>query len=369
MDAALLAPEALSLQVSRSRGANRREVLSPASLTQFFVGEPFFCCLHVENVTSLAIVNVVMRVELHMNFVKDVLFINTGNAIEIQPSQSYDIDVHHDINTAGDCNLQILISYNVARAPLSEPHTFKRVYRFSMVHPFALTHRASQLERDLLVECNVCNKTTGAIFLTSVQFACTDGFEALTLDGSDESIPSNPCMLRFSPNLIRPQSAQRISFMVIPKGEAADVGYCRDLSNLGSLALSWRLPDGLSGCVEGHKIQLVPCSKTPLDLHVASCPFQVAVEVPFELEVEILNRSSRAVDPTITFDLRQMVGVKLCGNMQRDVGRMEPFSAVKVLVQLFASTPGIHALRGVSLVDNFTKAKSDFDTICEILAF
>jgi hypothetical protein len=164
-------------------------------------------------------------------------------------------------------------------------------------------------------------------------------------------------------HLLKPRGSHSLVFRATPKSEAIDMAYVRQLDLVGTLALGWYIPDGPSGTAENHQVRLKPCSFATLDLHVVACPRQVRVEVPFRLEVEVVNRAGKAVDPSIVFDLRLMGGVRIHGASQLAVGPLEPYCTTRVPLDLLIAVPGMHGLQGVSLVDELSHAKSDFGVL------
>lgn len=341
------------------------KLLLPMSLTQSLVGEPFTGYLNLANYSAVPVTNVVLKVELQIGSSKFMLFNNsTSPMAELQPGDFFDTDVEHDIRDAGTYVLTCTVYYNMPNLP--EPSSFKRSYRFPALQPFAVVHRVVQLDTRLLVECSIENATAGSIYLTSARLDSKEGFEATLLEtsGSGGSLASGA-----APQLLKPRGAHSLVFSVVPKSDTIDMAYVRDMDLVGNLVLGWRVPDGPSGCVEGHAIKIKPCGTPSLDLRVVSCPKQVGVEVPFQLEVEVINRTSRSAEPSLVFDLRAMGSVKVHGTTQHAIGRLEPYCSAKVPLHMLVQMPGMHGLQGVSLLDDLTHARCEFGVLCNILAF
>jgi len=348
------------------------KLLLPMSLTQSLVGEPFIGYLHLANHSATPAENVVVSVELEIGgSSKSVLFNNVTSPIaRIEPWDFFDTDVAHELRDAGTYVLTCNVSYTTPRM-LGETCSFKRSYRFPTLHPFAIVHRVAQLDTRLFVECQLENATAGSISLTSVRLDAKDGFQASLIrgGGNDDDSGESVSLLGSIAPLLKPRGVHNLIFIVAPRSDTIDAAYVRDLDLVGTLVLSWRVPDGASGCIPGHPIRVKPCSTPALDLRVVACPKQVQVEVPFELEVEVVNRTGREAEPSLVFDLRLMGNVKLHGATQLAVGRLEPYCAVRVPLHLLVAVPGMHALQGVSLLDDFTHARCEFGTLCDVLAF
>lgn len=336
------------------------KLILPMELTQSLVGEPFTGYLNLANYSNTSVTNVVLKVELQIGSSKFVLFNNVTSPIpSIEPGDFFDTDVEHGLRDAGTYVLTCNVSYN-GPTPMSEPCSFKRSYRFPALQPFAVVHRVAQLDTRLLVECSIENATSGSIYLTSVRLECKEGFEASLSDSVGPGASSW---------LLKPRGAHSLVFFVVPKTDTIDVAYVRDLDVVGNLVLGWRVPDGPSGVIEGHCIRVQPCSTPALDLRVVECPKQVRVEVPFQLDVEVVNRSARAAEPSLIFDLRAMGGVKVHGATQHSIGKLEPYCAARVPLHLLVAAPGMHGLQGISLLDELTHARCEFGALCDLLAF
>jgi len=340
------------------------KLLLPMSLTQSLVGEPFTGYLNLANYSAVTVSNVLLKVKLQIGPSSEyILFDNSASpSLNIEPGDFFDTDVEHDIRDAGTYVLTCHVSYSMPSVP--EPCTFKRSYRFPALQPFAVTHRVVQFDTRLLIECSVENATVGRIYLTSVQMDCRDGFEASLLDGVPSSATSSSL-----PYLLKPRGAHSLVFTVTPKSDKVDAAFVRDLDVVGNLVLGWRIPDGPAGRVECHQIKVKACDTPVLDMCVVSCPKQVSVEVPFQLDVQIVNRTARAADPSLVFDLHTMKDVRVHGTTQHAAGRLEPYSSTRVPLHLLVSKPGLHELKGVSLLDELTHARCEFGVLCDILAF
>lgn len=351
-----------------SGGPDHPKLVLPMSLTQSLVGEPFTGYLYLANQSTLILSNVILRVELQIGAAKFVLFSNAASPIRvIEPGDFFDTDVEHELRDAGTYVLTCNVSYNLPG--ISEPGIFKRSYRFPTLQPFAVSHRVAQLDRQLLVECVVENATAGSIYLTNWRLDCTDGFEATLVDAAAGAAGANGRPGDEGARLLKPRGAHALVFRVAPRSETIDVAYVRQLDLLGSLALGWHVPEGPSGCVEGHQLRVRPCNTAPLDLRVVACPREVSVEAPFQVEVEVVNRANRQVEPSVVFDIRLMGAVRVHGATQQPVGRLEPYCTARVPLDFLVIVPGMHALQGVSLFDEVSKTRSDFGVLCDILAF
>lgn len=344
-------------------------LLLPMSLTQSLVGEPFAGYLHLANVSTIPVTNVVLKVELQIGPTsKHMLFNNASSPVAvIQPDDFFDTDVERDLQNAGTYVLTCHVSYTLPGSAQGEPGVFKRSYRFQALQPFAVSHRVAQVDQQLLIESNVENVTTGSIYLASWRVDCADGFEASLVAGAlgggkDEHIEGTM-------QLLKPRGAHSFVFRVSPKSDTASTADVRKLEIVGSLALGWHVPDGPSGCAEGHQIRLKPCATVPLDLRVVQCPREVHVEVPFQLELEVINRGSKAVAPSIVADLRLMGGIRIHGAAQQTVGHLQPSKTARLPLSLLVALPGLHGLQGLSLVDELTGTRTEFGVICDILAF
>mmetsp|Transcript_62430 Transcript_62430/g.115916 ORF Transcript_62430/g.115916 Transcript_62430/m.115916 type:complete len:380 (-) Transcript_62430:23-1162(-) len=349
-------------------GFDAPKLVLPMSLTQSLVGEAFSGYLHLSNNSNTVVNNVVLRVELQIGNAKTSLFTNAGSAIAtIAQGEFFDAHVEHELKDVGTYVLTCNISYTLPGMPSNEPQVFKRQYRFPAVAPFSVIHRAVQLDNQLLIECTLENATKESIYLTAAHLLCKSE-EVICVQQGLESDSAKKGHIMTS-RLLRPQEVLNVVFMVSPRDETVDLTMLPEADLVGTLSLSWRVDDGTSGCADNHQVRIKPSSFRDLHLRVVNCPRQVSVEVPFELELEVINRTSKHMEPTVTFDMQMMGSVKVQGCAQHQVGRLEPFSRKQLPVVLLALAPGLHMLRGVFVLDTLSQAKTDIPALCEILAF
>mmetsp|Transcript_11934 Transcript_11934/g.27872 ORF Transcript_11934/g.27872 Transcript_11934/m.27872 type:complete len:381 (-) Transcript_11934:6-1148(-) len=380
-----MADEPLTLKVMRLRqpqvdvpqvvlsadgvGFDAPKLLLPMSLTQSLVGEDFSGYLHLSNNSAAIVNNVILRVELQIGNSKISLFSNASNPVaSIAHGEFFDAHVAHSLKDAGTYVLTCNITYSLASLPSSEPQGFKRAYRFPAVQPFSVLHRVVQLDSRLLIECTIENATKENIVLVRAMLKCSKEGLHCSVQGLQEGDGSSSSS---TSTLLRPRGVQHVVFIVTPSdaSAASAMAALSDLDLVGTLSLTWRVPDGPSGCTDSHQVRIRPGVPRDLDLRVVACPQQVSVEVPFELEVEVANRTSRVMEPCITFDMQMMGSVKVHGAVQHRVGRLEPFSRVQLPLSLLAVVPGLHTLRGVFVLDALSQAKTDIAALCDILAF
>eukprot|EP00933_Yihiella_yeosuensis_P080214 TRINITY_DN93616_c0_g1_i1.p1 TRINITY_DN93616_c0_g1~~TRINITY_DN93616_c0_g1_i1.p1 ORF type:complete len:386 (+),score=58.98 TRINITY_DN93616_c0_g1_i1:150-1160(+) len=335
------------------------------ALTQSLVGEPFTGYLNLSNVSKAAVLDVNLKAELQIGTSKFTLFNNTMSPISsLAPGAFFDALVDHSLRDAGTYVLSCQVSYTALVA--NEPTHFKRSYRFPALQPFAVSHRIAQLDRQLLVECAVENATSGSIYLSSCNLDCVDGFRSLRLGGGteDESQGGGSRM-----HLLKPRGSHSVIFRVEPLDESEDMAAVRKMDTIGTLAIGWHVPDGPTGCVEGHQLRVRPSPAQGLDMQVIKCPKRVEVEVPFQLEFEVVNRTISAVEPRVNFDIRLMGAVRIHGPVHRTLGRLEPDGRATFSVDLLVSAPGLHGLQGIYVTDSVAQTKAEFGVLCDILAF
>eukprot|EP00927_Polykrikos_kofoidii_P044973 TRINITY_DN38847_c0_g2_i1.p1 TRINITY_DN38847_c0_g2~~TRINITY_DN38847_c0_g2_i1.p1 ORF type:complete len:422 (+),score=62.27 TRINITY_DN38847_c0_g2_i1:141-1406(+) len=373
----------------------------PMSLTQSFVGEPFSGYLHLANRSDDPITDVSLRVEMQVGSSRVALFDNSTRPLAVvKPGEFFDVGVEHELQDAGTYVLSCTVSHAPKQGTDLPRGLFKRSYRFPALQPFAVAHRVAQLGPRLLVECQVENATSGNLLLTSWNLECADGLEALPLaapavgdvdvDGfatPTEATPTSGTVVSSrrstgkrgngSPQLLRPRGSHSIVFTVSPvaKGShgssstADAVRRLRELDLVGHLALNWHVPDGPSGCVEGHQVRLQPLSTPNLEIRVVMRPHRVVCEEPFRMEAEVTNRMQQVAEPTVIFEQRLLGALRVHGPTRRSVGRIDPLGSAIVVLEFSASVPGLHSLRGLLLLDELTQSKVEFGSLCEVLAF
>eukprot|EP00929_Paragymnodinium_shiwhaense_P030060 TRINITY_DN170_c0_g1_i1.p1 TRINITY_DN170_c0_g1~~TRINITY_DN170_c0_g1_i1.p1 ORF type:complete len:398 (-),score=68.08 TRINITY_DN170_c0_g1_i1:78-1271(-) len=363
-----------ALGVAALSGDSAPKLKLPMSLSQSLVGEPFSGYLHLANRGSEPVYDIALRVEMLVGNSRVALFDNSGRPEAcIQPGDFFDLGVEHELQDAGTYVLNCVVSY-VCRAPVARQGHFKRSYRFPALQPFAVAHKVAQLGARVLVECSVENATSGNLLLSSWHFECVDGLRASPFPASS-STASSPSASGGQRPLLRPRGSHSIIFEVVPTnldaiGESAAIKRLRELDVVGHLALRWHSPEGPSGCVEGHQVRLLPLGSPPLELRVLRRPEKVQVETVFKLEVELTNRTDQAVEPSILFEQRLLGSLRVQGAIKRTLPELlQPNEAKTLELEFLAAAPGLHAMRGLLLVDEIAQSKVEIGSLCEILAF
>ncbi|CAK9002456.1 unnamed protein product [Durusdinium trenchii] len=361
-------PEPLLLKVMRLRrpsmapsgalnGLEVPKALVPMALQKSLVGEQFTGYLHVTNTSGQTVHDVGLKVEIDIGASKSTL-LNTGTSrASLPPGEFVDALVEYALNDAGTYALNCYVFYNCN----GEQAQLRRSYRFPALAPFAVSHRVVQLDRQLLVECLIENSTEGSIYLSSWHLECADGFqsELLTETDSLETGCAGP--------LLKQRGCFSLVFRVAAD-ETLDSVVVRQCEVIGTLSLWWQVPDGPRGCMEGHQIQVKPIQVPKLDLQVVECPKKVQVEVPFQLELQVMNRTEDVLEPKVSFDLRLMGAVKIQGPCQRLL-RIEPGERQRLPIELVVTVPGLHGLQGISIACDDQVPRQDFGVLCDLLAF
>eukprot|EP00439_Symbiodinium_sp_Y106_P030293 s2905_g3.t1 len=396
-------PEPLILKVMRLRqpgtaaplplqGLDVPKALVPMALQQSLVGEPFTGYLHVLNVSHQTVENVAMRVEIDIGASKFTLLNTSASPTKtLPPGEFVDAIVHHELRDAGTYALACLVTYTCA----GEQGQFRRAYRFPALQPFAVSHRVIQIEswrkfsvsswvpplhgnglvrteteldcvdydvsdRQLLVECSIENATQGSIYLTSWQLDCAPGFDSRLVT----ELEKDPMTGSVLPLLLKPRGCFVLVFSAWPEEDAQnDSAAVREQELLGSLAMSWRVPDGPAGRLEGHQIRMKAVQVPSLDLQVVECPSQVKVEVPFTLQLEVTNRTAEKLEPKMHFDLRLMGAAKLL-SVERHLPKLEPGARYRFPMQLLVTVPGLHGLNGIFVMDDRARLKTKLGQWC-----
>lgn len=359
--------EPLSLKVMRLRrphaeqpapalqGEPAQRLLLPMSLTQTLAGESFKGYIHLMNNSAVPVRNAIVRIELTINNVKTVLFHNASTPISsIEPGGYFDADVEHALKQEG----LYVLSCNVSYVLGGGEQTFKRSYKFKADPPFNVKQRVVEVDRQFLVECVVENATEGNICLTAAALQCPEGLQAETIGAAAGELAA----VAAGGGPLRPKGSQGLLFSVKPVG--VDVSA---VTLLGTLALSWHVPDGPSGCALAHEVKIRACAVPVLELRITECPRQVKVEEPFAMDVEVINHGQPA-EPSLVMDLRLMGAVKIHGLTRVPLGRLESHGRILQRLQLVVMVPGLHPLQGVSLED-VSGSRYDCGKLCDILAF
>lgn len=110
---------------------------------------------------------------------------------------------------------------------------------------------------------------------------------------------------------------------------------------IGALTVTWRSALGEFAQWTSDPLERKVVSKEDLELIVRRVPASVRIEEPFNVEVELVNRSDRSVNGRLQVPATHNAGVQAHGTIVQTV-LLPPQGTKAVLLSLFALRAGLH---------------------------
>ncbi|CDJ26858.1 uncharacterized protein EMH_0010790 [Eimeria mitis] len=342
-------------------------LLLPVTQGRVFSGEVFSAYLNIANASTTQANNVKLQVELFLGNSRHLLFDNAEDPVRIlNPEDSFDCTIQHQIEESGTCMLVCSISHYIA--PSSEPKSFKKSFRFTAQSPFNVSHRITHLQDRALVECTLTNVSQQAVFLNDASILCAEGLECTRLGCA------SPAAESFCKGIhnFRPKDCYAVLFSLYPASSQSlleNLPKASQIPNLGTLTLQWRTSTGGVGTLSDYELMNAPEPMQPLEMRLASFPPSVEVDRPFTVELEVINRLQTDLQLMLSVELSELEPFVLEGPRQLTLGPVGPRSSKKFSFELLCLQPGFHSLRGIHVYDSTSQQSTGVSPPCHILAF
>lgn len=340
-------------------------LLLPVTQGRVFSGEAFSAYINITNPSTTQTANVTLQVELFLGKSRFLLFDNSEDPVRsLNPDESFDCTIVHQLAESGTCMLVCSISHYVAAS--SELRSFKKSFKFTAQSPFNVSHRITHLQNKAIVECTLLNVSQQSVFLNEASVLCAEGLECTRLDCSGTNSDSS-CKGIFN---FRPKDSFSLLFAIsfsIPQFFLDDAA--KHHSRLGQLMLQWRTESGGVGTLNDYVLANAPSPTQPLEVRLTSFPPSVEVERPFTVELEVINRLHTASELVLCIKFRELEPFFLAGPSQLNLGPLGPRSSKRFSFEMLCLQPGFHSLKGIQVCDSTSQERIGISPPCHILAF
>ncbi|KZT66827.1 DUF974-domain-containing protein [Daedalea quercina L-15889] len=290
-------------------------LMLPASFGAIQLGETFTSCLSVNNEANVPVEAVTLTVEVQTASTKTVLAEFGGEGQQLNPGESLERVVSHEIKELGQHALACTVSYRLppgSRASTSADGTdsdalvFRKFYKFAVTNPLSVKTKVhvprgpsaafSRTEREkVFLEIHIQNLTQDAMWLERMRLECADGWQAQDanmMDVDDEM--GSESIFSGSMALMQPQDMRQYIYILSPTQLAVfPVSHLPgSIIPLGRLDISWRSSFGEPGRLLTSMLsRRIPLIQPPAPAPTPP-PKQPASAIPLHLQ-----RSQSVVQP------------------------------------------------------------------------
>jgi len=343
-------------------------VILPQGFGTIYLGETFQSYLRVQNTASQVVTNVVVKAELQTAAQRLQLTKKNVPPIDLQPQQSVDEILNHEVTEIGTHILVCEVTYKSATG---DPMTSSRYYKFQVQKPLDVKTKFYNAESDdVYLEAQIQNITAGPIFLEKVSLDPSPLFKVLSLNDfpSVGNPPSDSSL--FGPvNVVQCGEIRQYLYCLQPRAEARlDSRALRGESNIGKLDLVWRTSLGDRGRLQTSQLQRMAPNYGNIRLTIEKLPNPVELHKPINLVCRITNTSERPVELSLVYETRSKPTALLwTGISNRPLDKIESNCWAEITLNLIPILPGLQSISGLRLVDLFLKRTYDYDDLAQVL--
>ncbi|KER28235.1 hypothetical protein T265_04910 [Opisthorchis viverrini] len=354
-----------------------------------------------------------------------------SGGVDLHPGQSLNAIIHHELKELGIHTLRCVASYCLSStastgsqsvvSPLTpkspnqwtgdpsalESFTFQRLYKFPVSKPLDVKKKFSAVDSNgcVFMEAEVQNLTSVPIYLERVVFEPSPNMRVVdlnTIDDGKSSVPTcgdlrclrahdiQQFLYKLIPDssLLAKSPGQKMSVrstqgqvrQPVPSGSvtASQLQQQQPLS-AGRLDITWRSTMGERGRLQTSSLKYELPHLGDLQLKALSLPATVQMEQPFQITLELTNRSTQHMD--LMLDLRSKpetdnsnecsfrslpplawVGLTTCR-----LGMLPPGRSMPLSLSLMATVPGLQHVSGVLIHENTTERDYEFGDLGQVL--
>jgi hypothetical protein len=130
--------------------------------------------------------------------------------------------------------------------------------------------------------------------------------------------------------------------------------------------LSWRTHFGGQGVFLSEPFVINLQQDRTLSVVFTQIPEQIYLERPFTVTLELVNRGTKPIVPSLTVLKHKVQGLMIMGQYELVTNRLLPKSSASLQLTLFPLKPGVQKLPLLRVVDTLTDKIYDFNNILTV---
>jgi len=364
----------------------------PQNFGNIFLGETFSSYISVHNDSSSLVTSVNVKVELQTSSQRLTLAGINGNsaASQLDPSQSIDDVINHEVKELGTHILVCAVSYV---GPTGENLYFRKFFKFQVLKPLDVKTKFYNADSDdVYLEAQIQNTTFQPIHMEKVTLEASNLYDAVELNVHNKDDISEGDRSKRRRNNMNHLDTRQYLYCLTPKKDVARDSSLRGVTNIGKLDIVWKTNMGEKGRLQTSQLQRMAQGYGDIRVTVDSIPDIVYMEVVFTLRLNVANCSDRTMDlmmalqnerqtrgpsgtsPPLHNGEASVVIPNTCspalvwtGVSNRHFGKLPPKSSLSLELTLIPRVPGLHAISGLRIVDTFLKRTYEHDEIAQVL--
>lgn len=370
--------------------ATTPQLTLPQSFGDIYLGETLSAFVSTCNQAPYPLAGLQVKVEVQTSSQRQLLVSRAGDGPggALPPAGRADCIVTYELREIG---VHILIcSASFADAD-GEPRNLRKFFKFQVQNPLSMKSKshtlgAGTLAEAVLVETQVQNATSSALYLTSVGFVPTPLLAVDDLNSFAQRAEQLACL--------KPGDVQQYMYR-LRAAPGAPPDTLRAASALGRMDVRWRGPMAEPGQLQSNMVQRRAAPPRVVEVRVlgldsaepapalldlqpgAAQPLVALCAVPFRVRALVRNcAADRPAALRLFWAARgaapqhapaEPPPLVFTGVSGADVGALAAGGSAEVCLDFVAMAPGVHRLSGLTLQDRGTGIVHDAGVICELL--
>lgn len=192
------------------------------------------------------------------------------------------------------------------------------------MNPIAIKTLTNDLQQGVFLVAQIKNAGQSPLFLETVKFDPVPLFNAIDLNQTNNS---NTTDISASPSIVRSNSSSTSTSSVIPndlaymkpgdirqylfrlEAKATNDPRVKSSSTLGKMDIVWKSNLGETGRLQTGPLERKVANQLDIEIIIRKIPAHIALETPFTVLCDIINRCDRPLQPRLLFLKNLMNGI------------------------------------------------------------
>lgn len=339
----------------------------PQNFGNIFLGETFSSYISIHNDSQQTCGDIVIKADLQTSSQRLTLSgANTAPKSELDPDDSIDDVIHHEVKELGTHILVCAVSYTTAS---KEKMYFRKFFKFHVLKPLDVKTKFYNTESDdVYLEAQIQNITPGPIYLEKVALEPSLLYNVKELN----SQPSTDSGLGLfgSVNYVNTMDVRQYLYCFVARPEASeDVRLLKGVTNIGKLDIVWKTNMGEKGRLQTSQLQRVAPGCGDIKVTVDDIPQMVTIGETFNLHIKVTNCCERPMELMLSLQNGINTGLLWSGLSGRQLCRVEPCVSITLNLSMTAISTGLMSISGLRLTDTFLKRTYEHDDIAQVYVY
>jgi hypothetical protein len=328
-----------------------------------YFGESFSCYVSVFNHTDQPLQQVTTKIELQARSQR-VTLLEEELSEALAPGQSIDHIVQHAVTELDTHIMMVTINYQRQ----NEKKTLRKYFKFQVLPSLTLESRIVPVHSGFAIESSVCNMMKVPMQVEQVEFVAEEAYHATNLQNTSahNNLDLPPSLAELIGDIVSISSGDvhKFLFKVLYKNPLDP--NIPNYTSLGRVKLSWRTHFGGQGVFLSEPFVINLQQDRTLSVVFTQIPEQIYLERPFTVTLELVNRGTKPIVPSLTVLKHKVQGLMIMGQYELVTNRLLPKSSASLQLTLFPLKPGVQKLPLLRVVDTLTDKIYDFNNILTV---